>query len=216
MELHESLQHLPPAAASWIAETSAAIGIQDDQLRLVMCLFAAIPLGLVHKRLPNPFIKHLNAFLTGFLFVWFLIGWSSLHLLFSGAVVYGLSAALPPSKAPKFVVCFAMAYLSVGHIYRMITDYLGWRMDYSTLQMVLTVKLVTFAYNYADGQLLKEGKVLHCRDFIPLATYAVSAPIGEPSCRAGSPSTRSRKASDSARVLRLPFLLSHHSGWTLH
>jgi len=43
--------------------------------------------------------------------------------------------------------------LSISHIYRMYTDYMGWTMDFTGPQMLLTLKLTTFAFDYHDGQI---------------------------------------------------------------
>jgi hypothetical protein len=58
-------------------------------------------------------------------------------------------------------------FLHASHLYRMWTDYLGWRVDVSVAQMILTAKLCQFAFNYADGQALKAGKVCLRLGFAP-------------------------------------------------
>lgn len=37
------------------------------------------------------------------------------------------------------------------HIHRMYVDYMGWSMDSTASQMILLIKLTSFAYNYYDG-----------------------------------------------------------------
>eukprot|EP01113_Clastostelium_recurvatum_P030996 TRINITY_DN3823_c0_g1_i3.p1 TRINITY_DN3823_c0_g1~~TRINITY_DN3823_c0_g1_i3.p1 ORF type:complete len:409 (-),score=88.84 TRINITY_DN3823_c0_g1_i3:104-1330(-) len=49
------------------------------------------------------------------------------------------------------VFVFVMGYISVSHIYRMYTDYMGWTLDFTGSQMVLTLKLTSMAFNYYDG-----------------------------------------------------------------
>ena len=41
----------------------------------------------------------------------------------------------------------------------MYNDYGGWKLDYTTAQMIVTIKLTTFAYSYADGFILNAGEV---------------------------------------------------------
>ncbi|KYQ90954.1 60S ribosomal protein L5 [Tieghemostelium lacteum] len=53
--------------------------------------------------------------------------------------------------APVTVFVFSMLYLSVSHWYRMYVDYKGWALDYTGPQMVLTLKLTSFAWNLYDG-----------------------------------------------------------------
>lgn len=52
-----------------------------------------------------------------------------------------------------------MLYISLSHLYRIHVDYLGWSLDFTGPQMILTIKLSSFAYNLADGheQPPKEG-----------------------------------------------------------
>jgi lysophospholipid acyltransferase len=50
-----------------------------------------------------------------------------------------------------------MIVLSVFHIHRQITDYGGWRIDSTTVFMMLICKYSSFAYAYEDGM---EGKKL--------------------------------------------------------
>jgi hypothetical protein len=44
-----------------------------------------------------------------------------------------------------------MAYMSLSHLYRVYVDYLGWSLDFTGPQMILTIKLSSFAYNVYDG-----------------------------------------------------------------
>lgn len=44
-----------------------------------------------------------------------------------------------------------MAYMSLSHLYRLYVDYLGWSLDFTGPQMILTIKLSSFAYNAYDG-----------------------------------------------------------------
>jgi hypothetical protein len=41
--------------------------------------------------------------------------------------------------------------MSVSHIYRLYVDYMGWTLDFTGPQMLLVIKLTSFAYNYYDG-----------------------------------------------------------------
>jgi len=44
-----------------------------------------------------------------------------------------------------------MGYLSCSHIYRMNVDYMGYTLDFTGTQMLLTLKLCTMALDYYDG-----------------------------------------------------------------
>jgi lysophospholipid acyltransferase len=49
------------------------------------------------------------------------------------------------------VFFFVMTYMSLSHLYRVYVDYLGWSLDFTGPQMILTIKLSSFAYNVYDG-----------------------------------------------------------------
>ena len=46
----------------------------------------------------------------------------------------------------------------------MYTDYMGWTVDFSGPQMVLTIKLITLAFDYRDG-LLEEKVTTSSQNF---------------------------------------------------
>ena len=49
---------------------------------------------------------------------------------------------------------FTLGYMCLCHIYRQYTDYMGWTLDFTGPQMILTIKLSSFAYNVSDGEQL--------------------------------------------------------------
>lgn len=55
---------------------------------------------------------------------------------------------------PKAVFAFMLAYMCGSHLYRMYVDYMGWSLDFTGPQMLLTIKLTAFAYNVYDGRML--------------------------------------------------------------
>lgn len=104
--------------------------------------------------------------------------WSWLHSFGTALVVYLLMAAFPRQchvrrcmpicphavQVLSFIFCFAYMsgrlvffgscdarLYSLSHIYRQYTDYMGWSMDFTGPQMVLTLKLVSIAFCYHDG-----------------------------------------------------------------
>lgn len=63
---------------------------------------------------------------------------------------YFLMSILGPHSA-RTVSFAAMAILAAGHLYRQITDYLGWSLDWTLVAMVTTQKIMGLAYNVQDG-----------------------------------------------------------------
>ncbi|KAH7484303.1 hypothetical protein KRP22_005476 [Phytophthora ramorum] len=134
-----------------VDELSASLGLGSDQLRYVLCLFAAYPLAVVYKLLPGGSLKHLMDVVTGVCMAQFVLGSGWVHSFVSALVTYVLVKFGPSKHAPGMVFLFNMLYMSASHIYRLYVDYMGWTLDFTGPQMLLVIKLTSFAYNYYDG-----------------------------------------------------------------
>jgi len=126
------------------------------QIKCVLCLLTAIPLGLLWRNLPGPTARHLFSIIGGIAFLVFCLGPTAwLHSLFTSLVTYAMISFLPASVSHKVVFAFAFSYLSASHIYRIVTDYMGWTLDFTGSQMVVTLKLISTAFNVHDANTLK-------------------------------------------------------------
>uniref|UniRef100_A0AAV1TL02 Lysophospholipid acyltransferase n=1 Tax=Peronospora matthiolae TaxID=2874970 RepID=A0AAV1TL02_9STRA len=130
---------------------SASIGLGSDQLRYVLCLFAAYPLAVVYKLLPGASLKHVMDVVVGISMAQFVLGSGWIHSFISSLITFLLVKFGPPKHAPVLVFVFNMLYMSASHIYRLYVDYMGWTLDFTGPQMLLVIKLTSFAYNYYDG-----------------------------------------------------------------
>lgn len=144
-------------ANAQVAELSSTLGLATDQLRYVLCLFAAYPLAVVYKLLPTASLKHVFDIVVGILLAQFVLGSGWVHSFVSAAVTYTLVKFGPAKYAPSIVFIFNMTYMSAAHIYRLYVDYMGWTLDFTGPQMLLVIKLTSFAYNYYDGVVDKTG-----------------------------------------------------------
>merc|ERR1712160_196297 len=72
-------------------------------------------------------------------------------------IVYVMLLILPPKVSKTAVPVFTMIYMTFGHLHRQYINYLGWDMDFTGPQMVLTMKLYSLAYNLYDGELANKG-----------------------------------------------------------
>jgi lysophospholipid acyltransferase len=127
---------------------------------MLMCMLIAIPLGFLHKYLPNATIKHLYSASLGLALGYLMIGGGIAHSLASCLIVYIAVFTMPASIAPLLTWIFSMGYLSYGHIVRMSMDDTHWGLEFTMFQMVLVAKQIMFAYNVADGAALNAGKKL--------------------------------------------------------
>lgn len=136
-----------------VGSIMAATGFPEDQLKMVLCFLAAYPLAFILKYLPNsPTLKHIYNLALGLFFcVYSLDRWAWIHSFGSSLVVYLLLVFVSPKVSHKLVFVWTMGYICVSHIYRIYTDYLGWTMDFTGIQMLLTLKLIALGWNYHDG-----------------------------------------------------------------
>jgi len=95
----------------------------------------------------------------------------------------------------------------ISHIYRLYTDYLGWTLDFTTAQMILTAKCAMFAYNYADGQALNKGEVgTPFAMLMPYSTYS-GAHCGECAVQLLDPIPKVHASRELQAIRKLPSLL---------
>ncbi|CAM9628376.1 unnamed protein product [Ascophyllum nodosum] len=133
-------------------ELADTIGFEADSMKYVLLLLAAYPLAAVFARLPNATAKHAFSVLVGIWTMQFVFYSQWIHSFISSTVTYLMVLFLPNKYMPHIVFLFVMGYICVSHIYRMYVDYMGWSLDFTGPQMVLTIKLSSFAYNVWDGR----------------------------------------------------------------
>ncbi|CAE6405140.1 unnamed protein product [Rhizoctonia solani] len=134
---------------------SSVLGAPADQIKLIFCLLAAYPLSTIYVRLPknNPQIKYAyNIAISMFFLVAILrLYWGTVHLLVSSGFTYFTAKRVKSKNMPWIVFMFVMAHLLVNHAYR--TAYLTLDdLEITGTQMVLVIKLSTFAWNVYDGR----------------------------------------------------------------
>lgn len=137
---------------------SEAIGFDKETLSYVLGMFACYPLGLIMLMLPFGKLRHLFSFILGTFLLQFTIGKQWVHHLITSLIVYVMLLILPPKVSKTAVPVFTMIYMTFGHLHRQYINYLGWDLDFTGCQMVLTMKLYSIAYNIYDGHLLATGK----------------------------------------------------------
>lgn len=147
------LHNIVVAEHNFVKTLQQASGFPEDQLKTVLCMFAAYPLAFLLKAFPNiPALKHAFNIALGVFFCVYTLGrWSWLHLFGSSLVAYLILLFASPKISHKLVFFWAMGYMTVSHIYRLYTDYMGWTLDFTGPQMLLTLKLTSIGWNYYDG-----------------------------------------------------------------
>jgi len=129
-------------------------GLPLDQVKLLFCFVSAYPLAALYNFLPNnTTVRHLYGMIFGLFMGYFCLGKDVIYSFGSSLVCYFLFSVLDikSGMAHKAVFTFSMLFLSVCHIYRMYRDYLGWSMDFTGPQMLLTLRLTTLGFDLYDG-----------------------------------------------------------------
>lgn len=135
---------------------SQSTGISIDKVNFLVCQFVALLIGFPYRILLSPLrvsptTRHLAQVLTGVLLACFCFGWQVRHLFAQTTICLAIMRFVKPGLMEKVVFIFAMGYLSVTHIYRMIYDYGGYTLDVTGPLMISTQRLTSLAYNVADG-----------------------------------------------------------------
>ncbi|KAF9268285.1 MBOAT-domain-containing protein [Marasmius fiardii PR-910] len=133
-----------------------ATGASPDQIKLIVCLLVAYPLGSLYIRVPSgkPALRHLFSIgVTTFFLLPMLKMYSGfLQLLVDMLVTYFLTRWNKSSNMPWIVFFFALGHLMANHIIRVIYGYSYETLEVTGPQMVLVMKLTTYAWNVWDGR----------------------------------------------------------------
>ncbi|KAI0751447.1 MBOAT-domain-containing protein [Daedaleopsis nitida] len=133
-----------------------ATGGSIDQIKLISCLLFSYPLGSLYIRIPSshPELKHIFSILVTFFYLvpvlWLWGG--ALQLLGSVIATYYIALRVQTRNMPWLVFLFTMAHLTISHVVRTFYQAGYETIEISGPQMVLTMKLTTFAWNVWDGR----------------------------------------------------------------
>lgn len=137
---------------------SNQLGSSADEIKLIFTFFLSYPLAGVLKRIPDskPYQKNLFSigvslfYLVGIFDLW-LNGIGTLAVSAVGA--YSIATYLKTSPyMPWIGFIYLMGHMSISHIWRQAANDPG-SVDITGAQMVLLMKLSSFCWNVADGQL---------------------------------------------------------------
>ena len=87
----------------------------------------------------------------GFVVVQWIFGPDWIHTFISSSVTYLICAFGPRKHIGTLCFVWVMGYMTGCHIFTMYNDYMSEKFDFLRTQMVITMKLTSFAYNYFDG-----------------------------------------------------------------
>ncbi|THH14871.1 hypothetical protein EW146_g5521 [Bondarzewia mesenterica] len=136
---------------------AASVGASVDQVKLIACLLVSYPLGSLFIRIPSsrPALKHLfNLSIAFFYFIPVLnLRVAFLQLLGDVLATYFVTANVKGSHMPWIVFTFGETFMTfLSHVIRAMFAMGYETFDVTGPQMVLIMKLTTFAWNVYDGR----------------------------------------------------------------
>lgn len=147
-----------------LQELSVSSGIDEATLKLAICLFISFPFDAILKRLPDHkttlkccYIVSVSAFyLFGILNIY-----DGFRTLFISTMFTYLITRFYKSKfMPYLNFVFVMGHLATNHIYsQFFNTYDSRKIDITGAQMVLVMKLTSFAWSYHDGSYCKDEEL---------------------------------------------------------
>ncbi|AOA63715.1 Broad-specificity lysophospholipid acyltransferase [Komagataella phaffii CBS 7435] len=136
-------------------------GLDEESTKIVMCLLLSFPLSALFKRLPdNKYtLKNLVVIGVSFFYIFIILELKGgfVTLLISTTFTYLITKYLKSDLMPWFNLAFLMGHLCINHLKAQFwqAEYDPTKIDITGAQMVLVMKLSSFAWSYRDGKLLK-------------------------------------------------------------
>ncbi|XP_064382584.1 lysophospholipid acyltransferase 6-like [Halichondria panicea] len=133
------------------------IGFPVDQTRYITLLLLSYPLAYVFRYALHPshtslITRHIFSLSFGLLFGFLCFGSQMIVLFAIIGVCYAMLQYLPATVVQRYTMVWAMGSMSAAHIYRMMTDYGGWSLDFTGPLMIIVQKVTLVAFALHDGK----------------------------------------------------------------
>ena len=126
----------------------------------MVCMILAYPLcWIMSIAVRGTLARHLYSTLTGLLLQIYMYRDGIVHSLSMTLITYFLMNILPRNQQHKAVFVFTMGFVSVSHIFNMLTNFGGWDLDITTFTMILMCKLSSVSFCYKDGAEKQENLI---------------------------------------------------------
>lgn len=128
-------------------------GASVDQIKVIFVLVSSYPAALGLRFIRNPEFRHLyNISLSLFIFLGIFDLLDAVRILcVNSLVVYLILLYIKNHWGPRLVFIFLMAHMSMSHIYRQLYAISITQYDATGPEMVIVIKLTSFAYCIYDG-----------------------------------------------------------------
>ena len=149
---------VPEFVKAQAAAVADMAGMDTETVSYVLGMLLCYPLGLIMNAIPYGKARHLFSFLFGAFLLQFVLGVQWIHHIITSLVAYAMIVTLPRKTLTQVLPTFAITYCVLGHLHRQYINYLGWDLDFTGTQMVITQTLYMVAWNLYDGERLAQGK----------------------------------------------------------
>jgi len=156
-----------------------------DQVKLLTCVLINYPIGLLFLYTKNVTFRLVLGTLFGVYLQFFLFGISAWVASFTVSLFYLLLQVVNREKYFPVLFLYGIGSISVTQIYRMIVDYGGWSLDVTLIQMILSLKMISFAYAYRDSchvdssldERQRKYKLKELPGFLPYFAFMMYFPV---------------------------------------
>ncbi|KAL7713938.1 Membrane-bound O-acyltransferase (MBOAT) family protein [Entamoeba marina] len=136
----------------FVTNLASQSGFSEDVLRFLLGFLFEIPVSIGLRYLPNnPSLKHAIYGIVGIFVSLFVYSGMTLNVLISMVPVYFIMKYMPNRIGAYISFGVCLSYLMYLHITRMVDNYLGYDLDFSSVQMVLVIKYSTFAFSVSNA-----------------------------------------------------------------
>ncbi|KAG0241405.1 lysophospholipid acyltransferase [Actinomortierella wolfii] len=140
---------------SFFGALSSATSFPEDQLRCLSALLLTYPLAHAFRLLPNnPGLKHMFSLFSSFFLIVAIMNHLTglMHLLGSSIAAWRIMSTVKGKWGPRLVFIVVMLHMTASHIIRQYNDPRGYQVDHTGAQMIMTMKLTSWAFSVEDGR----------------------------------------------------------------
>jgi lysophospholipid acyltransferase len=138
-----------------------AVPLPLDSTKFILhILLAFFPLGFLHSKLPRGIVLDAYNLVAGVLLAQFLFAEAWINVGLAALLTNLLVRVLPRKLVGPVTFFLIMIFMVMTMVERLSCDYLSYRMDYTGAQMMVTIKLTSFAWCYTDGGKSSDGQTL--------------------------------------------------------
>lgn len=143
---------------------SEATGLNIDQVNFVLSQSSCLVLAYIfrvhlHPSKVSTQVRHVYCLTFGLFILYFCFGHHILYVLLQAITCYTILRTLSPKTFQRYVMVFALSYLSLIHTVRQIYNYGSYTLDITGPFMVITQKVTSLAFCLHDGKRQDQSKL---------------------------------------------------------